>query len=357
MKNILIIGTTCIEEDAISTIFSCSLGEGTKESNITFFGYSSKNVIFQKKPNVRVVCVKSPFYGFSHLFYRIKRKMYRKFGWDDATLSSSYAYCALEKATKGQVFDCVIGVSGSFCYLECAYKYSLAHHLEFRVVLFDPFVTNPYTKNKKKRLSLESKWLSKASLIFVDGERCLPTQQSFSGRCKRIFIPIATLTHKNAATIKTLVCGGTFYRGLRDPEPLYSLSEKAIKYGFQIKVFSNISSRSTSAISFNRMIEHGAFLAEEERCFALILVGNAGPASANYFPSKIWEYISLKKPIIGINTDNIQELRKYPFYFSSNDPLLFEKLGQITELALSTYDPYCDFPNRLPSLFSDTLLE
>jgi hypothetical protein len=63
---------------------------------------------------------------------------------------------------------------------------------------------------------------------------------------------------------------------------------------------------------------------------ALIYIGNSGGNSKS---SKYLEYISWKKPIVGINVETDNEVRKYKYYFDEKDPDLILKLNKIVKIA------------------------
>ena len=251
-------------------------------------------------------------------------------------------------------FDFVIGASGPFFYMNAAYKYSKKTNSKFGMIYFDPFTNNVSAINKKKRSELEKKWYSYASFIFEErNANKIPFEDS-----KRISlaydIPIFEKSI-NGFENRPIIYGGTFYESFRNEQLLLDFVKKGNCKGQVFKVFSNkkqVFDSLDNVYSFG-MVDTEDFDEECSNAKAIIVIGN-GKDSKTY-PSKLIDAVSYKKPIIGINIDN--GLIKYPFFYSSDDTKLFEKINSLKKSDLEMLDLYKIYPNRNPMVMVNSLIE
>ncbi len=320
---------------------------------IVLFGYGELNETRRIHDKVSIVSIKDPFSKGNFTCYRLKRKINHIFHRDDLCLSWKHLNKEALKMFPDK-FDFVIGASGPFCYMNAAYKYSKKTNSKFGMIYFDPFTNNVSAINKKKRSELEKKWYSGASFIFEEkNAKKIPFEDS-----KRISlaydIPIFEKS-VNGFENGPIIYGGTFYESFRNEQLLLDFVKKGNCKGETFKVFSNkkeVFDSLDNVYSFG-MVDAEDFDEECSNAKAIIVIGNAKDSKT--YPSKLIGAISYRKPIIGINIDN--DLIKYPYFYSSDDTKLFEKINALKKLDLEKLDLFKVYPNRNPMVMVNNLLE
>ena len=350
-KRILLVGITKGGTGPTSGIMTKVMDQIEGNCEIYFCGYDPNTPSLDDKYNL---CLSDPRRGISTpaLRYRIRRKIHHLLQWDDCTLGSQTIFTHLQKYAHLN-FDLVIGIAGIFSFVEAAYQFARQNHLPLKLAYFDPFTNNSLAKNIKKREKLEQRWLSYAEKLYYNLENLVPAHLQKCNKLVGFHIPmfpqpLTTWTQDNA-----LIYGGSFYKGIREPELLYRFANSVKNSRFSIECYSNLKYYpKDSNIHFAPMLNRKQF---EQKCLSargLIYIGNS---DKNLKSSKYLEYIIWHKPIIGVNVEQDNEVRKYKYYVNENDPKLIEKLKSITQAELLAYDPLLDFPNRDPKVLAEEL--
>jgi len=346
MKKILVVGASVNGSDAVSNIATLLADCGNENYLFYFLGFGDKNGNKKKINGIKDLTIVDPFK--KNIFYRLLRKAMYIFKIDNAKLASHYVYKKIKKECNGIKFDYIISMSGRFCYTFAAFKYANKNRITMRIIYFDNFVDNMYTRNKKMRIREEKKWLEYVDNIFYNDENknCLVHNKSDKFVPFKIPISNKIVDIKHAELNNYLIYGGSFYKGMRDSNELYKLACKLVGTKYKIKCYSNlINPVKNDKIEFNDFVSHDEFVNECKKATALIYIGNS---NEDVVSSKYLEYISLKKIIVGINVNKNEEVRKYLYYFDYDNEDLIKKIENVKCSNINCYNPYVDFPNRSP---------
>lgn len=343
---------------AVSNILLNLSNELIKEDNleIVLFGYGDKNKSEQISNKVKIITIKDPFKKGSVSKYRLVRKV-------DTILKIDYACLSWKKICKkalsifkGESFDCVIGASGYFMYMEAAYQFAKKTNTKFGALYFDPFTNNVGLVNSKKRKDIEARWYEYASFILYESQNRKFELDDNKKIVYNFSIPVfeqKCLINPNGS----IVYGGTFYKNLRSPEALQKFIDKDICKNERFEIYSNVQDFAfkNNNVSVRQPVASEAFKKICADSKALIIIGNQNAESV--IPSKVLEAISFKKPIIGINSgDALSILEKYKFFFDSNDPLIFDKINAITQKEVDAFSISSTYPDRSPTILVKLIL-
>lgn len=324
-----------------------------EDVEVVLFGYGESETSQRINAKLSIVSIKNPFFSNQITCYRIKRKLNHLFGKDDLCLSWTKLYRKANKIFEKEKFDYVIGASGPFCYMNAAFNFSKQKNIKFGMIYFDPFTNNISAKNKKERLRIEQKWYNHASFVFEEKNA---SKMPFKDSKKTSIIYDIPLFVRETSNKKgrEIVYGGAFYDKFRSEQLLSEFLNQSNAVSEHFKIFSNKKDifKNFKNVTSSDLVDNAVF---EQECFnskAIIVIGN-GKESKTY-PSKLIDAISFKKPIIGINLND--DFIKYPYYFSSNDEKLFEKINLIDINELNNVDLYKLFPNRNPSILVNNIL-
>ena len=342
-RKILILGASLGAQDAVSGIMTDMAGYLSEGQELYFCGFGNVDSVQADKNNIII-----PTPG--HLYRRILTLLQL----DTCTLYTKSILAALKKY-EGIKFDLVIGVSGVFSFMEAAYTFAVKNNIPFKIVYFDPFVNNRFTKSQKQRKRIEEKWLARADNLYFNIENECPAYLQKSAKLKYFYIPMFLKPYKNCKTEKTLIYGGTFYRKIREPKLLYDFAKKIKGKGFKIECYSELKRYPKNlGIDFFPKLKREDFDKRCQKALALIYAGNSGGDCKS---SKYLEGIALHKPVIGINVEPDNEVRKYKYYLDADDQKLIEKLNSITQEELANYNPFNDFKHRDPKKLTDMLFK
>jgi hypothetical protein len=313
--------------------------------DITFFGYGPVGVSTQK--GIRCINICDPYIGFSHIFVRAYRKARFLLREDVFPSGVGYVTNCLKKATKMKKFDMVLGTPGTF--MECAYRFSKATGSPFSMIYTDPFSENPLSiAFKEERARIERRWERDASLIFYDHDGPEPPFIEYIDKKHEFYLPIPKPVVALPRRKKTIVYGGSFYPGLREPNGIFELARREDMKDYTFDIYSNVKAPSEAT----NVKVHGFTSVDKfkEVCLessAVIVVGNK--TSVTYMPSKFLTDISLRRPIIGVDTGSeLLYLQKYPFFINYKDERLPQKLEAFSTDELLSFQPYRAFPERKP---------
>ena len=353
-NNILIVGATFQGNDAVSNILSSLFYENVADDvQLYFLGYSKKNNETVINNHIYDYSLSNPF--DTSLGYRGLRKLYSILHIDDRKLSTYYIYNKINRIGKNVPFSLIISASGRYCYSFASYYYAKKHNIELKIIYFDPFANNVYAINKRKRRKEEQAWINYASKIYYNAENLIPDEAKDDNIFSPFKIPVITRKQINTKKENVILYGGTFYSGIREPDGLGALEQQILGSGITIRCYSNISSVDWETnIEFLPLISSKEFKEKCQSAKALIYIGNIGGNSTS---SKYLEYISLKKPIIGINVSESDEVRKYPYYIDCEGGRVLELLESIDEEALLEFNPNDVYPDRNAQRFARELLK
>lgn len=343
---------------AVSNILLNLSNEIIKEDNIeiTLFGYGDKNKSEQILNKVKIISIKDPFKKGSVSKYRLIRKADTIFKKDYACLSWKKIYKKALSVFKDESFDCVIGASGYFMYMEAAYQFAKKTNTKFGALYFDPFANNVGLVNSKKRKAIEAKWYEYASFILYESQNRKLDLDDKKKIVHNFSIPI--FEQNSSINPKgPIVYGGTFYKNLRSPEALQKFIDKDICRNERFEIYSNIKNLAfkNDNVSVRQPVAPEVFKKICTDSKALIIIGNQNAESV--IPSKVLEAISFKKPIIGINSgDILRILEKYKFFFDSNDPLIFKKINAITQKEVDAFSISSTYQERNPTILVKLIL-
>lgn len=343
---------------AVSNILSNLSKEIIKEQDveIVLFGYGDKKDNKKISEKLNVISIKDPFRKGSLSRYRFIRKTHAIFKKDSLCLSWKKLYKKSLSIFKNDHFDCIIGASGYFMYMEAAYRFARKTNSKFGSLYFDPFTNNVGLVNSKKRKKIEQRWYDYASFILYESQN---RKLEIEDKKKIIHFYSIPIFEHNSVVNKDgpIVYGGTFYKTLRSPELLIDFLDKDICKDEKFEIYTNSKyfSITNKNVSVKAPVSGESF---QKICLdskALIIIGNQNAESV--IPSKVLEAISFKKPIIGICPGSaLSILEKYKFFFDSNDPSVFGKINTIIQKDANAFSIYSTYPERNPSILVKLIL-
>lgn len=352
MKKVLIVGATINGRNAVSSIFRTIIEQDQNECVFYCFGYEDGKDL-QNDIGVIDFQVADPYKGFA---YRLLRKTYYTFKIDDCKLTSKYALRQLNRICANQQFDLVIAAAGRFAFIHAGYLFAKRRGIPLRIVYFDPYTNNDYAWNVRLRKQLEQQYLQYVDLLLFNIENAAPVPEAYEKKLRGFKIPISKATSVANADNGKIVYGGTFYKKIRTPDGLIALAQKLSNSEYEIECYSNLGScEKKPGISFYPLLSKDRWQTVSSQAAALVYIGNLNSKSKS---SKYLEYVAMKKPIIGINVERDNEVRRYPFYIDSEN---VDALGILEGFRLANrraFDPLKTFPDRSPRfLFEQMFLK
>lgn len=344
-KKILVIGAAQGGKDPVSSIMTSLAAYAPNTAEVYFFSFRRKAEQTNGPSDVSVPdlhTITSPLTWW----FQGKKRLYNVLKWDNCLWASSYAYYKLSRLTTQ--FDVVIGVGGLFYYIEAAYWLSVRRKIPLKLVYFDPFTQNIATRDLPLRKRLEQKWLAYADVLYYNLENTPPEIRS--EKTKGFYIPIFPRVLPDWQRNNTFLYGGNFYRQIRTPDGLYDFARSIQSTGWRIECYSNLQKpQPLKPIKFGPLLPHNDFKHKCAQAGALIYIGNTGGEARS---SKYLEYISYRKPVIGIQVAPDDPVRRYKYYLDATDLNLIKKLDAISADELKNYNPWVDFPEREPQAWA-----
>lgn len=210
-------------------------------------------------------------------------------------------------------------------------------NFEWSALYLDPFFSNQQLKKSllNKRKKMEYSILKKAdkilayNLIFND----FKNQNIYSSKLYEIYFP-GILKHDTFSFKKEFILNnkkinclfmGTLYADIRSPEYFFQMCQKidddqiqfyfiGSKIGFKEEYFKNWEHRLKNRLYFYDRVEEEIIYFIANQANILINIGNL---VSNQIPGKIFDYISLGKPIVNIyklhNCPSLEYLENYPY--------------------------------------------
>jgi len=323
-----------------------------KPFDITFVGFG--NGVERTFKGIHCINLPDPYVGGKHPFVRLCRKIRSCTNQDIFPSGAGYVFQMMKKRLRKKRFDLVLGAPGLF--MECAYKYSILTKSKFGMIYTDPFSLNPLAgKFKEKRCKKEYAWESLASVIFYDNDGPVPPFGEFDQKKNIFYFPIAGPISSLPEPKKSIVYGGAFYKGLREQDGIYNLAKRQDMQDYTFDIYSDICPPpGIPNLKVHGYVKKDVF---ESKCLdakAIIVVGNK--TNMVYIPSKYLTDISLRRPIIGVDSGaELKYLQKYPFFVSSRDENLRKKLESFTNEELLSFNPYLAYPERDPDIIASKI--
>lgn len=278
--------------------------------------------------------------------------------------------------------DVIIPASMPFESVVAALRYKKLSKSEVILIpyLFDQFVENlslhklninMWIKRKKHKY-LEKEMLINSKFVLMMkqlGEYFNKNYANFSDIFVRVEHPLILKVDQVIADSNeslNFAYAGSFYKGIRDPEfmlRLFDVSLKKIDGVLNLYTFGNCNKIIRDYTDNNSLIKDNGSLPSNlvfdviKKSDYLVAVGNL---VSNQAPSKIFEYLSIGKPIIYLYTidvdTNIQVLKKYPYAlclkqeeeFENNISKLLNFCEKNKNIILSYEDVSKIYPDALP---------
>lgn len=355
---ILIFGYGGESTVAVSTILLNLSQELVKkdDAEITFFGYGKEKESKHLQDRIDIVSVKDPFLSHNFSFFRILRKLTKIFKIDRPCLSWKNLYRKSLKIFRNTNFDYVIGASGYFMYMEAAYRFSTKRHIKFGEIYFDPFSNNIGNINKAKRLRIENKWYQRADFVLYESSSRPIEIEDTELKIHKYSIPI----FENASELVkdgSVIYGGQFYEPYRSSKTLERFINEDYSKNERFEVYTNSKNfdvKNGNAV-FRNLLPSADYVNVSKSAKAIIVIGNKN--QKDVVPSKLFEAISYKKPIIGIDLElQANIIGKYPLFYSADDPDVFKKINSLKQADIDKIDIYSAYPERDPDLLVNLFL-
>jgi hypothetical protein len=238
-------------------------------------------------------------------------------------------------------------------------------HKEVRFCAYtvDPFATPnrivPFGKRYEDLIKLESSVCKSTDCLFLS-EEALSSRQDVYGSVPNVMalpylLPEAIPGRKDYFDKGAVNCvyAGSFYKELRNPEYLLKVFSALKNQNIILHLFSSGCDEIVRQYAHNNknIVMHGYVTQEELRdvyssCDFLIGVGNA---SHEFLPSKTYEYISLRRPIVFFNPKGFHNevLEKYKYSLQLSDDMGIEDAVSIAESFIEN--------NRISDITDDEL--
>ena len=257
-----------------------------------------------------------------------------------------------KKLLKQKKYDCVIACSYPFLMEEIACGITKNTKCAFISYQLDPFYNNNVLGqlNKEKRLELELETLKNADKVFLPPENFSENMQTKLSVLENKYYPIdfPLIKEKNNKTINSssdevnFVFTGTFYKDIRTPYVMLDFF-KNIKFDYIINLYYISDDDIENKLQvYQKEFEDKLKLhrnKSKEECDKALekanIIINIGNKISNQTPSKIFEYISLGKPILNFystkNDSSKKALDRYPLVlnifndFNKQDILSFNQ--------------------------------
>ncbi len=302
--------------------------------------------------------------GVQRAFHHYEHRVIKSAFIDIPTKNSFYK--AL-KRIKADRYDYIISISGRYDATAAVYKYCKRYNTPFILYQVDPCRTNkvllPESMKNREKFEFDlfnlAKCVFTTSIIFDEYKDFEKYQQKMMVIEFPLIVPkVEKYEHNNPLRFIFL---GSFYQGVRDPKatidlitPLLVKNEAVLEF---VGTDSSILTKEQKELS---IICHGKKTIEECLSYmkqADVLV-NVGNRIDNQVPSKIFDYISLGKPILNVyvndNDPTLKYLDKYTLALSIKEEDV--KKTEAKELLISflnNLDNQIVDENNITSIFEE----
>lgn len=226
------------------------------------------------------------------------------------------AYKKLEEINKKKKIDAILTICSPFQAHMAGVMFK-ANHPEVRFCSYtvDPYASKtrivPFLRDYQDFVSLERKVSSKPDCLFLSEEAIKMRQDIYGGLNNTIALPYLLPESKDVlgGVFDTdhihCVYAGSFYKDIRNPEYMLKVFSSLEDKSVLLHLYSTGCDEIVRRYSENspRIIVHG-YVSQNElqkvyaSCDFLIGVGNA---MNDFLPSKTYEYLSLRRPVVFFN--------------------------------------------------------
>lgn len=252
------------------------------------------------------------------------------------------AYKKLGEINEKNKIDAILTICSPFQAHMAGVKFKM-NHPEVRLCSYtvDPYASKtrivPFFRSYHAFVSLERETISKPDCLFLSEEAFNMRQDIYGGLNNSIALPYLLPDSKNVIggvfddDHIHCVYAGRFYKDIRNPEYMLkvfsSLEDNRVLLHLYSAGCDDIIHRYSEMSS--RIIVHG-YVSQDElqkkyaSCDILIGVGNA---LNDFLPSKTYEYLALRRPVVFFNPKGFENLvlAKYPHSLQVSDELSIEE--------------------------------
>lgn len=240
----------------------------------------------------------------------------------------------------------------------------------------------------KKTINFANNFFSEArNIVFMKSHK-IPSNivEKYESKISYLDIPLISENYSNnkanlklkedcSNKIYKVVYVGNFVKQLREPDNFLNFFLKLDKIGvdFKLEVYGNLKElgidkkysalQNKGVLTLNGFITHSEAI---ERVTSADIVVNVGASNTSFIPSKLFEYFSLKKPVLNFSTsptDPTNEyLQKYGYFYTVVQNEIPEDYQYCLELLdsynfdLMNYNVSKIFPDNTPKKFISEIL-
>lgn len=363
---ILVISNACFKTESAcgycveNILLALSMNEHIKIDVISFGEYDET---FRVKNNLNVIYRKNSIFKKNNFVQNNIQLILNKLTSELLDPDTNIMYQnkvlkSVDKLMDIDTYDAVISVMGGKSTEYAAYKIRNKYKVKWISILFDPFVENNhlYKKNKiyyKKAKKFDQIIKDKCDLILL--EECIYNnlnKKNISAKIAKIGMPLILpniksrkINYVNENKIIRIAFFGVLYKNLRNPEYsiklLLSINNTRIDFYGNLNTKEILSNYKYERISYRGRVSHRDI---EKIVHDYDYLLNIGNNTLSQVPSKIYEYINYRKPIINIvkNSDDptIEIINKYKFGINliENDNNNIQKLNDFFSNGLNIPD-------------------
>ncbi len=263
------------------------------------------------------------------------------------------AYKKLEEIDEDKPIDTVLSICSPFASHFAAMDFKKKHpNVRWCGYSVDPYSTQnrirPIFFSYNMMIAMENKVLNKMDSVLVSEEVYINRHELYEGckDCKPLPYMMPELNLKNTDRKffdpKDINCvyAGSFYYDIRNPECMLKAFSCLNDYRIKLHLFSKGCEQIVNkynSISSNIVVHEQVPVMEMAQIYrdADVLV-NIGNATSEFLPSKIFEYISIGKPIVNFFYYYDEILAKYPLCFQFNNKFMKKDLNPLERFVLES---------------------
>lgn len=297
-------------------------------------------------------------------FFRILRKLFLKKNFIKTGKS----------LLKKQKYDCVIACSYPFLMEEMACEIVKNTSVPFVSYQFDPNYNNHLLdlKSKNERLKKELQVLNESSCVFLPKENYEENIKCELVKLKNKYYPIdfplikewKKYPKQQEENAINFVYAGTFYKDIREPDEMLNFFEK-LNLNYKLYIYCIASEEIKLKLEKYKEILKDKIVIKynqnKEVCNKALynanFIINIGNTISNQTPSKIYEYISLGKPIINfysIDADSSKKvLSKYDLCINIKTPLSKKDINLVEKFCNTNINKKYEF-NQIKKIYKSS---
>lgn len=337
-----------------------------------YFVYRKRKKIFTVSNQISNKYLRRCLIVLLKLLYYIPQRLSVRYGYAQSKSFQRNFGAYIEKSIDMKSIDTIMAIAAPFENVSVAtilkekYPNKKLALIEFDLYTYNAIdLRNDECNNKfQERLRDESKWLNAADLVVcaIETKESIVNSELWRWKDKYLFLFIPSLTTLNNKELAkqnkeeiTIVYSGMFYRDIRNPAYMLRLFEEILMRDSRIKLhIVGFGCENLVNDFLNRVGERCVYYGKRDREFASQLLEradvllNIGNRTNKQLPSKILEYIGMRKPIIHVysipDDTCLCYLEKYPMVHLVQEDSNIEKA---TDDLLEFIDKYrgkqCDY--------------